>query len=1617
MNTSRRAATLHEEFERVAARFAQRTAVVDEENSLSYAELDRKADRVAYELRSNGVSGGLVGLSTLRSVDLVVGILAILKAGAAYVPIDPDLPAERRRHIAQDSGMAAVVTDSAETVRTADGLPVVVVGEVSDAGPVLAHENRGEAGLAYVIYTSGSTGIPKGVLVEHRQVLSLFDGADEVFDFGPDDTWTLFHSYAFDFSVWEIFGALLHGGCLVVVPNAVARSPEAMWRLIQREDVTVLNQTPSYFAQLSNADQGFGHHLRYMVFGGEALEFSRLRGWFERYGHSGPQLVNMYGITETTVHVTHRQLAPEDVDDSRSVIGRPLPHLTVRLLGPDLRPVAPGEVGEICVGGAGLARGYLGRDDLTAERFVTDPGRPGNRLYRSGDLGRLLDSGEIEYVGRSDEQVKVRGYRIEPAEIRHRLRQHDGIADVAVTVRRSAESGSQLVAYVVPVPGVPVPTAAELRQHLGRSLPGYMVPSWFVPLAALPVTHNGKLDVSALPAPGTAAARAEAAPTDRPELLTRLREIWLNVLELDALATDDRFYAVGGDSIRAIRIVVAAQAADLPVTVDDLLGNPNLEVLARIVAERAGTGPEPRTEAGALLSPEDRAAIRPGVSDAYPLTALQLGMLLHSEENGPGFYHSVSSATVLMAFDPDRMRGALRRAVQRHETLRVSFDLASHSVPLQLVAESAEPALVVTDLSGLGPRARQEAVAALVQQEQAEPLDWRQAPMARFRVAVLGPDSFLFVWSEHHAVLDGWSSNSLFAEVVADLAGLAETDRATELPPLRDHVAAEQAAVADPEAGTFWAEYLDRVPAGLVGATAHDQADEVALALPAGTYSGLEKVAHGAELTPKDLLTAVVAAAIGIHRGLPEAVVGHVAHSRLARPGGEQVLGLFLNTLPLRIGVSGSLHDMAQAVSKAVRTANRYRHYPLSAIQRATRGEFRLDNIFNFTDFHQLEPLTRSGLIDRDGVRNTTWTNFPLVVEAERRPGDGELAVVVQFRSAHWNPAARAAFLSTLEALLRQAVEEPRAVLPGHPADSAATVLTDIAARAELHPGRVAVSAAQGSLTYAQLMSRVKKLAALLEARGVTGGSTVAVRLPRTADLLVAALAVFWAGGVLVPLEADHPSERQRFILDDAKVELILDGAEPDGGAPGIPVLRVGAIGWDELHDDPAARPRCSPDDSAYVLYTSGSTGHPKGVTVTHANLRTLMRSVAGTIGLTADDVVLGWTSVMFDIFLVEQIAALQAGARVELLADDEVREPARVRARCLEAGVTIVQSTPSKAQTLLDIGFPHVRIVLCGGEPMAPSLADDLLATGAAVWNGYGPTEATVYTTMHRAAEGRTGPVPIGRPLPGVELRVVDTSGQDVPAGTTGELWIGGAGVARGYLGRPDLTAERFVEVGATRYYRSGDLVRENPEGELEFHGRLDQQVKVNGVRTEVSEIEHALTEHPAVRGAVVVLRPGTAGIGLTAYVRVGTLSVDPVELREHLAVRVPAAMIPTSWRFIGEFPLTAGGKVDRRRLTDGCAPVAPAVPVAGTPITEPDEQLVASVWAALLGTAPVHREDRFADLGGDSLTAMLAVGQYARRGIAVRAADLMNHTTVAAQAALVASARTALDEPKATE
>ena len=1664
------AARLDRWFEETAALFPERPAASSGSRVWSYRELDRRSNAVARSLQAAGVGrGSRVGLMVARSLDLPLGIVAILKAGGAYVPLDPDYPADRLAFVAHDAGLGALLVGSALAERAAlvpDGIPRVDLALSNDLwqGAPGDRLEEGPAGggpddPAYVIYTSGSTGRPKGVLVSHGNVARLLTETSDEFGFGPDDVWTLFHSFAFDFSVWELWGALLYGGRVVVVPYAVSRSPREFFELLLAERVTVLNQTPSAFRQLIAAEAELlaagplpPSFLRFVIFGGEALELRSLASWLDRHGDAAPRLINMYGITETTVHVTYRPIERADLARPASVIGRPISDLEILLLDPELQAVPLGVAGEICVGGAGLANGYLGRPELTAERFVPHPhpALPGARLYRAGDLARRRSDGDLEYLGRRDHQVKIRGFRIEPGEIEAALASEPDVREAIVVARTSGDGGARLVAYVVPAAGR-APTSSSLYRGLSARLPEHMIPASFVVLSELPLTPEGKVDRRALPAPGSLRAAepgsAYAAPTRFAEEV--LVAVWQQVLGIERVGIEDNFFALGGDSILSVRAAGLAAERGLAVSLHQIFEHRTIADLATAVAagqEGAARAPVAPFD---LVSSVDRGRLPEDVEDAYPLAELQAGMLYHmalAPEEAP--YHNVNSWHLRGTVDPGALRAAVAATVRAHPILRTSFDLAGLSEPLQRVHRAASLPVPVLDLRGLSRQGQERAVDAAIVAEKRRSFDLSRPPQLRFFVHLRGADEFQFSLVENHAIIDGWSLFSTLAEIGERYLALRAAAPWTEPAPpavgFRDFVALERDALASDASRGFWLGRLRDAPAAEiprwpapVSERPERRTDFVPVPIPRPVSAALAELARRLAVPQKSILLAAHLKALSLATGQVDLVTGLTHQGRPEGFGGERVRGLFLNTLPLRFRLApGSWSDLVLASFAAEREVLPHRRFPMAALLRELGGRPLFETAFNFIHFHVVAGLLAGGATEVLARKSFEGTDLPFQSHFGLGLIDGALELELECDRSRLPGEQISRLVALYGAVLRAMAEAPESAHDGAPllapAELARLALwgageaakppgsflpARIAAWAAETPEATAVVCGDRRLSFAELAALASALAVRLRAAGVEPETRVAVLLRRSPELVIALLAVLEAGGAFVPLDPAAPAERSKLILADSGAILVLTDAALAPGLADVSLPTLFVSPTDA--SPPQALPRpprpLAPEQLAYVLFTSGSTGRPKGVAVSHGAFVHYLDWAIEEYGAHQGAGAPVHSSVAFDLTLTSLFAPLAAGRPVHLLADAPGVE-ALAEALALGAGFSLVKLTPAHLEALAErlepaqAGAAHALVV--GGEA--------LLGAAVAFWrehaptvrivNEYGPTETVVGCAVYEIPAGPVapGPVPIGRPIRGVRLSVVSPLFDALPAGVAGELLIGGGGVARGYLGRPELTAERFVpdpagaEPGA-RVYRSGDLARYRPDGDLDFLARVDDQIKIRGHRIEPGEIEAALAAHPAIGSVAVAARPGASGPRLVAYFAAGGAEVpEPAALRAFLEPRLPEAMIPTAFVALPALPLSANGKVDRRALPEPAAAEA-AVHRSRAPRT-PFEEVVAAIWSEVLGREQVGAEDGFFALGGHSLLAMrIASRLRAAFGVELPLAAILEHGTVAALSAEV--------------
>ncbi|UTQ93299.1 pyoverdine non-ribosomal peptide synthetase PvdD [Pseudomonas aeruginosa] len=1649
--------TLQQRFEEQARQRPQAVALILDEQRLSYGELNARANRLAHCLIARGVGADVpVGLALERSLDMLVGLLAILKAGGAYLPLDPAAPEERLAHILDDSGVRLLLTQghllerlprqAGVEVLAIDGLVLDGYAE-SDPLPTLSADN-----LAYVIYTSGSTGKPKGTLLTHRNALRLFSATEAWFGFDERDVWTLFHSYAFDFSVWEIFGALLYGGRLVIVPQWVSRSPEDFYRLLCREGVTVLNQTPSAFKQLMavacSADMATQQPaLRYVIFGGEALDLQSLRPWFQRFGDRQPQLVNMYGITETTVHVTYRPVSEADLKGGLvSPIGGTIPDLSWYILDRDLNPVPRGAVGELYIGRAGLARGYLRRPGLSATRFVPNPfpGGAGERLYRTGDLARFQADGNIEYIGRIDHQVKVRGFRIELGEIEAALAGLAGVRD-AVVLAHDGVGGTQLVGYVVADSAEDAERLREsLRESLKRHLPDYMVPAHLMLLERMPLTVNGKLDRQALPQPDASLSQqAYRAPGS--ELEQRIAAIWAEILGVERVGLDDNFFELGGHSLLATRVISRVrQEQQLDASLKALFERPVLEAFAQ--------GLERTTDAVSTIPLADR---------QQPLAlsfAQERQWFLWQLEPESAAYHIPSALRLRGRLDVDALQRSFDSLVARHETLRTRFRLEGGRSYQQV-----QPAVSVSiEREQFGEEGLIERIQAIVVQ----PFDLERGPLLRVNLLQLAEDDHVLVLVQHHIVSDGWSMQVMVEELVQLYAAYSQgLDVVLPALPIQyaDYALWQRSWM---EAGekerqlAYWT--------GLLGG------EQPVLELPFDRPRPARQSHRGAQLgfeLPRELVEAVRALAqregassfmlllasfqalLYRYSGQADIRVG-VPIANRNRVETERLIGFFVNTQVLKADLDGRMgfdELLAQARQRALE-AQAHQDLPFEQLVEALQPERNASHnplfqvLFNHqseirsvTPEVQLEDLRLEGLawdgqtaqfdltLDIQEDENGIWASFDYAADLFD-------ASTVERLAGHWRNLLRGIVANPRQRLgelpLLDAPERRQTLSEWNPAQREYAVQGTLQQRfeeqARQRPQAVALILDEQRLSYGELNARANRLAHCLIARGVGADVPVGLALERSLDMLVGLLAILKAGGAYLPLDPAAPEERLAHILDDSGVRLLLTQGHLLERLPrqaGVEVLAIDGLVLDGYAEsDPL--PTLSADNLAYVIYTSGSTGKPKGTLLTHRNALRLFSATEAWFGFDERDVWTLFHSYAFDFSVWEIFGALLYGGRLVIVPQWVSRSPEDFYRLLCREGVTVLNQTPSAFKQLMAVACsadmatqqPALRYVIFGGEALdLQSLRPWFQRFGdrqPQLVNMYGITETTVHVTYRPVSEAdlKGGLVsPIGGTIPDLSWYILDRDLNPVPRGAVGELYIGRAGLARGYLRRPGLSATRFVPNpfpggAGERLYRTGDLARFQADGNIEYIGRIDHQVKVRGFRIELGEIEAALAGLAGVRDAVVLAHDGVGGTQLVGYV-VADSAEDAERLRESLREslkrHLPDYMVPAHLMLLERMPLTVNGKLDRQALPQPDASLSQqAYRAPGSEL----EQRIAAIWAEILGVERVGLDDNFFELGGHSLLLLMLkerIGDTCQATLSI--SQLMTHASVAEQAACI--------------
>jgi amino acid adenylation domain-containing protein len=1631
---------LHQLVEDQVAKHPDAIAVVFEEQTLTYTQLNEQANQLAHHLIAGGIQpDDRVVICVERSLAMVVGLLGILKAGAAYVPLDPAYPIERLVQILADADPVACLLDRSGRLALGESIARYPnVWDFDQDRPRWAtlpatnpsRDTLTSHHLAYVIYTSGSTGTPKGVMVEHRQVSRLFRVTEDLFKFDRDDIWCMAHSFAFDFSVWELWGALGHGARVVLASLDDVHSIESFHHLVCSHRVTVLNQTPSAFKAFSSvsANSLEKDQLRYIIFGGESLDPYTVRHWYATFPDRAVQLVNMYGITETTVHVTYGLLSPEQVKGAISPIGKRLADLAVYLLDRLGQPVPLGAVGELYIGGAGVARGYLNRPDLTAERFLRDPFSPkaDARMYRTGDLARYTADGNLEFLGRNDHQVKIRGFRIELGEIEACLTEHPEVREAVVISREDTPGDKRLVAYVTTAADRDASSgklAVSLRTHVSACLPDYMVPAAFVCLDSLPLTPNGKLDRKSLFAPdGDAYARHAYEPPQGKTEQT-LAALWEDLLGVTQVSRHDNFFELGGHSLLAVRLLSRIPLSlGITLPLGALFAHPTLIALAQAITD---TEDRPGV-------PSDSAMIPIARDGQLPLSFAQQRLWFLAQLDGlGGNYHIPMALRLHGALDANAWRRSLDTLFSRHEALRSVFPTTDGQPHVELLSSEHGLSLREYDLRYV-PDAKDQ-LQRLCAEESSAPFDLMVGPLIRAVLIRVAEQEHVFLLTQHHIVSDGWSINVLGHELSTLYRAFSQR-QSDPLPPLKiqypDYAAWQRQWLAGERLQSqieYWRHTLRDAPALLELPTDRPRPAQQSFAgaslpvqLDASLTQGLKRLGrqHGATLF-MTLMTAW-SAVLARLSGQDDLVIGTPTANR-NRTEIEPLIGFFVNTLALRIDLSGepSVAELLARVRRTALAAQDHQDLPFEQVVEMVQPPRRLDHTPLFQVMFSWQNYGE-GTFELPGLRiePAEMPAETVKFDMELTLGEIEGAVVgtLSYATALFDTATverhRGYLLTLLHAMVVDAGQSMARVdlLASDERELLLTTWNQTSApypdrwcvhqlfEQQVHrvPDATAIVHEEQSLTYAQLNAQANRLAHQLIEQGVRPDSRIAISVERGITMVVGLLAILKAGGAYVPLDPAYPSGRLAQILIDAAPVMLLSDAAGRRALGHEALTHLTVLDLEAAPSAWAHQLDINPDlhasglsahHLAYIIYTSGSTGTPKGVMVEHRHLMNHITWQVKQFQFSECDAFLQRTSISFDASAWELWTPLSLGGRLVLLGEDKQRDIHSTLQEVIKQQVTIAQLVPSLLAALSNaqaIATAHLRYLFCGGEPLGSKLLAACRPLAEHVVNLYGPTEATIDATAWQANNDVVGSTaPIGRPIANTRIYLLDRLGQPVPLGAVGELYIGGAGVARGYLNRPDLTAERFLRdpfspVADARMYRTGDLARYLPDGNLEFLGRNDHQVKLRGFRIELGEIEAQLSHHPFVREVTVLAADDRqGGKRLIAYVVATTDATEELAtiLRGHLAGRLPDYMVPAAFVRIEAMPLTPNGKLDRRALP---APDDDAYARQSYEAPQGDiEQAIADIWQELLGVERVGRHDHFFELGGHSLMAVQLISR----------------------------------------
>ena len=1594
---------------------------------MTYEEVNKRSNQVARILRAKNVGPDvIVGLLMEKSFELIIGMLGILKAGGAYLPIDVTYPQSRIDYILDDSKIQTTLTSKKykNILKTKDisCLYIEDFAETWDDGNLNLINSPED--LCYIIYTSGTTGNPKGVMVEHRNVSRLLFNEEFQFDFSDADVWTMFHSHCFDFSVWEMYGALLFGGNLVIVSQLEAGNPSRFVEILIYNKVTVLNQTPSSFYELiqeSTKNNIVLDDLRYVIFGGEALTPGKLKSW--KKDHPDVALINMYGITETTVHVTYKELGEEDLENYVSNIGRPISTNSLYILD-DCRNIVPeGVIGEIYVGGKGVTRGYLNKEELTQSRFVLNPFRFEEKMYRSGDLARLLKNGELEYMGRADKQVQLNGFRIEVGEIEFNLGQHELITNAVVVLNQVKEERASLYAYFTSNVNVVID---DIRNFLGKRLPYYMIPSHFIKLEEIPLSSNNKVDYSKLPKlKSDNLDTTFVAPVTANEII--LAEIWGEVLDVKNIGTKDDFFGRGGDSIKAIKIISETnKQLNTSLVIADIYSYPTIRGLILTLDSNNDTEREQLLKESSeelklfQESYKERNKIIENFEEVYPMNGIELGMIFYTLKSLKEYakdqeviYHEQSLLDLpYKGFDFEMFKRAVKLMTDKHAGLRKIYDLENFA---HIILKVVNPEINFVDISHLDKPSQDRFIKEEQYKRRQKRRDMSFSLLWQMLIIKISDSYQYLLFDFHHSLLDGWSLQTFITELNNTCLSLSENKdylpKALEVS-YKDQIFWELYESKKKSNAMYWKDKLEGYTRFELPKTGlKDERVLVGLDLGLDYRRRLLETAIRHNTSVKHLCFAAYIYLLRIYSYSNDIVSGIVTNNRPLAPDSDKLIGCFLNTIPCRIKIEDGITwgDYIDFVEMKLKELKYHERMPFNKIlevigEKTTEQNPIFDVSFNYVNFWVLDDMQSTGQEilgnELDTNKNYMIDNIPFALHVNDyfdsfklyfyystavftekhgfRLSDEIKSILDKFMNNPTGILNKSHILSVEEELQEKLIKFNDTKVNYEKKNSILDLFKEQVSQLE---DATAVSINDELLSYKELDAISNQLAHSLVKMGVSPGTLVPICVDRSLEMIIGIIGVLKAGGTYVPIDPSLPQDRISYIIKNTESSIVLTETKYAGHFE-IPNLKL-----DEpsVYNDQSKFPpsiEIEKSSLAYVIYTSGSTGKPKGVMIDHEGIYNRLSWMRDYLNVTREDSILQKTNFSFDVSVWELLLPLICGAKLVFAKPDGHTDPNYLRALINERKISLIHFVPSMLSAFLketkNDEVNGLRAVICSGETL-PSVTvkqfqDKLSAVQ--LYNLYGPTEASIDVTAIDITNYKKANVPIGRPVANTQIYIVDSKNNIQPIGVKGELLIGGVQVARGYVNNLELTSEKFIEnpfdnEDTHKVYRTGDFAKWLPDGNIEFLGRIDNQIKLRGNRIELGEIETCLGQHSKISAVAVDLKEISDDFYIVAYYVIkDNEELEEKDLKNYLRSFLPDYMIPSFVIKLNELPITINGKLNRKALPN---PKVKKTVRYIAPESEEEMRMV-EIWADILkiDSSEIGVTDNFFNLGGHSLKAL---------------------------------------------